>query len=63
MKAFIPVVLPESAAGLMSGCGTPATIKRGQSQSALPLARAIAVAKEDLLRNGVGRDTWPRVVH
>ena len=27
------------------------------------LDRQIAVAEEDLLRNGVGRDKWPRIVH
>ena len=27
------------------------------------LDRAIAIAEEDLLRNGVGRDKWPKVVH
>jgi hypothetical protein len=27
------------------------------------LDRAIALAEEDLLRNGVGRDKWPKVVH
>jgi hypothetical protein len=40
-----------------------AEIKRPSTMSESELERAIAVAEEDLLRNGVGRDRWPQVLH
>jgi hypothetical protein len=40
-----------------------AEIKRPSAMSETELERAIAVAEEDLLRNGVGRDRWPRALH
>jgi hypothetical protein len=40
-----------------------AEIKRPSAMSESELDRAIAVAEEDLLRNGVGRDRWPQVLH
>jgi hypothetical protein len=40
-----------------------AEIKRPSAMTEGELERAIAVAEEDLLRNGVGRDRWPQVLH
>jgi hypothetical protein len=40
-----------------------AEIKRPSAMSDTELERAIAIAEEDLLRSGVGRDRWPQVVH
>jgi hypothetical protein len=40
-----------------------AEVKRPSAMTETELERAIAVAEEDLLRNGVGRDRWPQVVH
>jgi hypothetical protein len=40
-----------------------AEIKRPSAMTENELERAIAVAEEDLLRHGVGRDRWPKMVH
>jgi hypothetical protein len=40
-----------------------AEIKRPSAMSESELERAIAAAEEDLLRHGVGRDRWPKMVH
>jgi hypothetical protein len=40
-----------------------AEIKRPSVMTEVELERAIAVAEEDLLRNGVGRDRWPKALH
>jgi hypothetical protein len=40
-----------------------AEIKRPSAMTENELERAIAVAEEDLLRHGVGRDQWPRALH
>jgi hypothetical protein len=40
-----------------------AEMKRPSQMSDSELEKVIAQAEEDLLRNGVGRDKWPKVVH
>jgi hypothetical protein len=40
-----------------------AEMKRPSQMSDSELDKVIAQAEEDLLRHGVGRDKWPKVVH